>query len=502
MALSVALAAGLAALRISVTIDQAYSRYPRYWEDVQLAAGLFVDGEFPVAFDESPGAVNPTGIRAEHSTFRAAAAQIPPWKFWRTVPLPARDHPSILVSRSDDSGRALALALLFRSLGGVSPWAPFWVCFFLFVPALAWLCWEFRIAGATTAAPVAAFLLGTSCFVAECLGTSYSPVGFYVVAVIMVAAYAVYACMSPAVSARGLALRSTLAGLGLALCVMGRSGSLLVSGGLFAALIVAVVRLHRSTALGPPIIAAIAAAMCALLLGPAGLVKLQIGRVVESTFVRHGQPAAPAQSHPVWFAIWGGLGDFDRAKGHTWDDRAISAAAVGAGGTPLTTFYDLRNEPLLRDQVVDHVVGDPLWFAGILARRLVATVLQTKLWPWIPISGRSLAPAAAPNEGIIDSYYALTKRIDFFGIGRVIGELPIALLIGPTVLLMLASVWSGVGRRRVRPGSLGVLACLAAATLPSPILITTAGALETQTFGVVYLIGAALLIQAVRPSAA
>ena len=41
----------------------------------------------------------------------------------------------------------------------------------------------------------------------------------------------------------------------------------------------------------------------------------------------------PAQHHDVWAAVWEGLGDFDRTKGHVWSDP-VAEEHVRALGAP------------------------------------------------------------------------------------------------------------------------------------------------------------------------
>ena len=132
---------------------------------------------------------------------------------------------------------------------------------------------------------------------------------------------------------------------------------------------------------------------------------------------------------------------------------------------------DVRTVPVLRD-----IADDPLWFAGILLRRLGATVTQWKLWPWPPLDGRSIAAARSRNEGALDSYYALAAPVDRFGVGGAEIEVPIALLLAPTAALLAIAArerWRGRRAGDVEAGLL-LLACLAAATIVHPVAITTA----------------------------
>ena len=129
---------------------------------------------------------------------------------------------------------------------------------------------------------------------------------------------------------------------------------------------------------------------------------------------------------------------------------------------------------------------------------------QRKLAPWALRDGSSIEPRRAPNEGAIDTYYAMATPVDWLGFGPWRLELPLVLFWGPTALLVLLFL---AGRRapplrasasRLGPGLL-VLLCLGAGGLGLPVLFTTAGGLETEAFAVVYFLGFALLVdEAVR----
>jgi hypothetical protein len=193
--------------------------------------------------------------------------------------------------------------------------------------------------------------------------------------------------------------------------------------------------------------------------------------------------------------MWSGLGDFDRTHGYSWLDSEASAAAVAAGGTPLRSYgYDPVNEPIYRRLVLADITKEPFWYAGILARRLAATVVQRKLWPWPPLDGRSLALPTRPGEGAIDAYYSLTTPPDRFGVAGHHVELPIPVLLAPAAVVL----WMAAkGRGRAR-GLAVVLAALAAAALPLPVLVTTASAIETEAFVIVYVAAAAFAVEALR----
>lgn len=97
-----------------------------------------------------------------------------------------------------------------------------------------------------------------------------------------------------------------------------------------------------------------------------------------------------------------------------------------------------------------------------------------------------------PNEGQTDAYYGLTANVDFFGIGASRLEVPIPLLVLPSWILLGWALARGArAGGGIRSASLALL-CLAVGTLPLPVLITTAGGLETQAFALAYFLGFAL----------
>jgi hypothetical protein len=205
----------------------------------------------------------------------------------------------------------------------------------------------------------------------------------------------------------------------------------------------------------------------------------------------------------VWLGLWEGLGDFDRTKGHAWDDDVAREVLRRAGMAPPERYPVWENAPeneaLFRRLVVDDVRSAPGWYAGILARRVWVTLTQIKLSPWAPRDGLSIAPRRSSNEGAIDTYYAMATTADRIGLGPWRFELPLVLLWEPTVLLILLFLL-GRGIARLHPWAtrlgpaLFVMLCVAVAALSLPVLFTTAAGLETQAFVMVYFLGAAFLL--------
>jgi hypothetical protein len=301
---------------------------------------------------------------------------------------------------------------------------------------------------------------------------------------------AAYACLSPVPSARGLLLRAFGTGLAFAVCTWCRGGCLLLLAGYALALAIGGWRINAA----PRWRALLVFAGCGLLLGAPYLLLRSVAEgVAQRTLTARGIAGRP-QQHAFWLGIWSGLGDFDRTKGYRWRDRSAGAAIEAAGGPAFThSYYDERGEPYLRRLVLDDIRKDPLWYAGILAQRTWATLVLRRLWPWPPLSELSFEPSTSPNEGVIDNYYRLTATADTLGAGLWTAEAPVPLLLLPGWLLLVR--WLRLRDRRTL-GDLGVLACLAAATLALPVLVTTASALELECFMLVYFLGAAFAADA------
>jgi hypothetical protein len=155
--------------------------------------------------------------------------------------------------------------------------------------------------------------------------------------------------------------------------------------------------------------------------------------------------------------------------------------------------YDPANETIYRRLILDDIGKDPAWFAGVLAHRVFATLTQRKLWPWPPLSGRSLAPPEHPNQGAIDVYYSLVTNADRFGVGRRQVEVPMPILALPTVAVAVLAVWPRARSRWTGPALL--IAALAAGTLVAPVLITTASAIEPEAFVLCHVLAASLLAE-------
>lgn len=117
----------------------------------------------------------------------------------------------------------------------------------------------------------------------------------------------------------------------------------------------------------------------------------------------HGPMVA---SHVFWHAVFCGLGDYGQDRGYAWDDRVAGAfvaprlrerhgieirqAAVKGwnpyvfayreGGEVMNVEAELLPEyaAIVREKILDDVLGSPLWYAGILARRVSRVLVETE----------------------------------------------------------------------------------------------------------------------------
>jgi hypothetical protein len=121
----------------------------------------------------------------------------------------------------------------------------------------------------------------------------------------------------------------------------------------------------------------------------------------------HPYPGPRSGSHQLWGSVWAGLGDFDDKYGHHWNDndgtafvqRQVKAKYgedlpwwFGATGKPERTAEDYYDQARLyyrhpihsvhamdvvRDDFVNRVSHDPVWYLSILGRRVGRVLTQT-----------------------------------------------------------------------------------------------------------------------------
>jgi hypothetical protein len=431
-----------------------------------------------------------------------------PTSFWKTFnpDAVAPDGRWLVASRFDDTGRALFLGLAFKALGGAAPFLLFWLGILAALPVMAWIALEFAAAGHPLTGVIFFAATGCSAFVLDLLSLGYSAVAFHLVALLVLIALATYAVLGQP-TARGLVARAAVSAAVIGICALCRGTVPFLLPAFALALVVGVRRaaLGASTALHSDRLRRVglwAGAMGLLLVPYLGL-RAWSDHMVATTRDAYGRDQRPLYHDPA-LLVWKGLGDFDRTKGYQFGDKSGEEAIAGLDPDKRA---HRAGEVRLRETILGDVREDPLWLAGILAKRVSATVSLYKLWPWAPRDGISFFPATSANEGVIDSYYTLTKQADWFAIGRSSAEAPVAVLLAPILILIAAA---GV---RAREGRLAIvatrarralllLACLALGVLPVPVMITTATALETECFVLVHFLALGLLVESLRaPSA-
>lgn len=491
--LSAALALLASTALVVKDFDYGEQGYRRCRTDQTAAIGSYLERAFPHSLPGLGGAPHEPMIDSYYHEVlvgRIRALGLRPWKLWATVP----ERPFLRVQGEtqvpayDDPGRAWLLGLGFRLLGGIAPFLVFWVAPLMMSLVLGWAGAEAAAAGHTPAALVFALLFVASPFLIETLALTRSPVGFHLVALVLLLPLAFAARRHPAPGWPAWFARVAPAGALFAVCAVCRGGVLLLLPAFAAVLAVGCARAgsgplpHARRAVGW-------LAAGALLLGPYLLVR-------------------PSSRHEAWAGIWEGLGDFDRTKGHTWADRAAAervwqlqgrrGVMPRPGGDALVAWLS-RPEAgaVLRRDVLDHVLGDPAWFAGILARRTFATLTLQRLWPMASLDGQAVLPAGSSADGYINKYWGYTTTADFVGFGSAQVELPVSLLFAPTVLLLGWLIGQRSRGRSAGQDAPFLLGVLLLGALAVPVTITTASGSEPQAIVLVHFLGAGFLAEVV-----
>jgi hypothetical protein len=201
----------------------------------------------------------------------------------------------------------------------------------------------------------------------------------------------------------------------------------------------------------------------------------------------------PTQQHAFWLGMWEGLGDLGGDRGYSWFDGQAKERLARAGLAPFESPQALtqEHERFFKGLFLRSIREDRLWYTSVLARRALATMTQSKLMPM------RIRDGYAVERPLL--HYKYTLPADFFIWGSRRVELPLPLLWLPAILsgLLLAFArWRGDSEPKRQLGgfvALGACAGLGAITLP--VLVTTAGGIETQGFVVVYFLGFAALAQ-------
>ena len=497
------LPAALLLYNSSVRIGHDRDKLFLYWrsfDDFAIADAYATRGQFPVASYRVRNFTRREGdprFRDFRDRFFAKMDEqgVGPQTFWRTIPGGlSPDGQWRTAQRFDDGGRALVLGMVYRVLGGSAPYLLFWMSVLLCVPVFAYIAFESVAAGRTVAGFVFLTAAASSTFLADMLCLGYSAVSFHILGLLLLAGLSIFALFGHA-TPRGVLVRFFLCGLALGVFAICRGTVPSILPGFLLAGVVACTRATSEGAnRGRRRIVLLAAALFLLCLSYPVILRMDRA-LVERTMDEYHQDVIPLYHDPA-LHVWMGLGDFDRTKGYQFTDKAVEEAVIRASEGRGAARAAESN---LRKVIWDDIRTDPFWFAGVLSRRLAATVLMYKLWPFGPMDGISIIPAGSPNEGVTDSYYLLASQADWFMFG-VAREFPVFLVVLPGLTFAGARLWIALRGRNAPPSlsvaAFGVLACLSLGVLPLPVLLTTATAFESQAFLLVHLLALGFLVEA------
>jgi hypothetical protein len=447
----------------------------RFWDDMYVAISRYLDWKYgtkrrPGNPDEDVAAV--TNVLVS----KTGEAGIRPYEFWRTI----RDAPFLRVQRQtwipplEDPGRPILVAAGFTLLGGVSPYLLIWIGTLASIPALLWILWEARASRVPLAGSLFVALCVSSPFVAESLSLPHSAVAFYLIAPFILIAFGLYAFLGEGGSPRGLLVRASAASLGFAVCCTCRAGALVMAPAFGVAMLVAAGRVCPRRV-------------------PGGLVRqCLLAGLLTGVFVAPYLVLRPPQRHNFWISYWEGLGDYGTDRGYSWYDRDLKRWLAARGRKPFEhPRYVSHDDDVYVGQAVRRdILAHPAWFAAVLGRRFVDTVSLAKLGPHGAWDGYAIEPPPL--------HYKYTTPVDWIGFARWKVEVPIAVLLAGTLLLL--SWWAlAAGRsraetkRRLEP-RLSLLLALGTATLALPVFMTTAAGMETETYALTHFLGLSLLV--------
>jgi len=458
----------------------------RFWDDTAIAIARYLDWTHgPQKTSQDPASMDELAtMYQELLTKETRKEGIRAHEFWRTL----RERPFLrnrrpyVVPPLEDRGRAIVIAVGYRSLGGISPYFPIWMGVLIGIPLLLWIVFEFFAAGYPLVGLAFLFVSGLSPYLIESLTLPHSAVGFYLAGLLVLIAYAAYAVLGRSRSRLGFAARVLISALLFAVFALCRSGTVFLLPGFLLALLLAARRVfapHMGLGASRPSKTKVPHYALVFLL-------------VSAVFLLPYLWIRPTQHHEAWLSLWEGLADFGAERGYSWHDRDAKRFLQRAGGTPWPSPREFlpSHEAFFRRAVLEGVRSDPLWYAGILFKRAGATVSLNKLAPWGPLDGESIKPPLL--------HYKFTTPVDWLGIGNRKVELPISCFWLPSLALGLLwlrsrrSLSSAAGLRISRFAS--VMLCVALAALPLPVLVTTAAGMETEAFAFVHFLGLSFLI--------
>ncbi len=403
--------------------------------------------------------------------------RINPWEFWRTIPdrvlddWTTRGEPAPL----EDIGRSAFLSVGFLLVGGVSPYLGLWLGLLLSLPLFLWTAIELRAAGWPLTGPVLILLSAASPFVVESLTLPHSAVAFYLLTLLALVAFAVWATADHPPSPRALWIRLAATSLIFTAGTIARAGSLLFLPG-FAIVLYWARRRHIATARAERLARSLAGTT-----------------VLVVVFLLPYAALRPPQYHNVWVSLWEGMGDFGSDRGYSWYDTDAQRFVEEAGLEPFDDpkHVSPEHERLFRQRLLRDIASHPLWYAGVLAKRVAATAGLTHLLPYFPRDGQAL--------GVPRFHYKYTTPADWIGLaGHPIEMRVEAMWLAPLAIL---GIWLERRRRGSRTEDVGhsaralkVVALVFGACLALPVIVSTAAGIETQAIIFGYYLSAGFVL--------
>lgn len=463
----------------------------RGWDDLAVASGYFRDGAFPVA----PYFIG-NRYRRQSPEFKAFRRPIvkafkdrPVTDAWVKVdPVELMGGRTFPVTQFADPGRAFFLGVFFRLTGGIRPLFLLWLPKILAAATLGWMAFELSLRRHLVASLAASALFALSAFFREASVIGYSAYGFCFAAGFALVAFSVAMSARPTVA--HVWPRLAAASLVLSVAILARNAAWLTA----PAFLVAWAFGACGTGSWKRRLGLLSLGFVALFLAPA-LMSAAVNRLAIPT--TPAQIAARASIEALggpgpWPYLWVGLGDFDREKGHRYLDQAARETARAGG---FGDMMDPGTGKYFRRIIIEEIVDDPSWYAGILLRRLRAALLLEKLWPSARTTGKTFAPAEHPNEGAIDSYMTLAPTADLFGWNGWTVEVPgVLLCLGwPTLFLASAlnkAYWGSIRPfRALAPPLLGFIA--------TPVITSTGSTVDLQAMAAVHFLAWAFVADAI-----
>jgi len=445
----------------------------RYWEDLTVAYSLYETRDWgptpsvPIG-DAMAGRIND---RLHELVPRAAQrAQLLPWQFWRTVEFRGfRNLAPFELRFSDDTGRARLSALGFRMLGGIAPYLPLWLPFLAFAPLAFWIMCESLRGGVALAGGLFLLLLSSSAYFLEALTLPYSAVGFHLVAALGIVPLSFFA-FGPAPTRRGLWLRVLAAAALVHLSTWARSSSIIFLPFAAALLLLALYRVEAAASRRRRTLMALL--MFSVLIAPRAL--------------------APRQAHALWIGVWEGLGDVDRQYGHEWSDPAARVALDREGYIMAKRGpnWTEETEAIFRRLVLNDLKADPVWYVKILLNRVVANVVQWRLWPKARETGLSYVPARHVAEGFVETYYNFVTTADGFTFVGRRWEAPLWLFWAAGLGFLFSARRPSARPLRWR---LAAAAAFFLSAMSMPVAVTTLSGIEMQVAILGYLLALSFL---------